>query len=89
MIVVDEKQGSVSEIQTALHHCLADSYRRFAVDPFVVTENALHEALSKRSPFLRMVAREGKVLYMKNAKSDWLRQAKEEMATAHDLCRLG
>lgn len=85
MIVVDEKHGSVSKIQTVLHRCLADSYKRFAVDPFVVTENALHEAFSRRSPFLRMVAREGKVLYMKNAEHEWLRQAQEEMATAEYL----
>jgi HEPN domain-containing protein/predicted nucleotidyltransferase len=85
MIVIDEKQASVSETQMVVHRCLAGCYSRFAVDPFVVALNALHQISSRKSPFLRMIAREGKVLYMKDADREWLRQAQEELDTADYL----
>ena len=85
MIVVDGKNESVSKTQMTLHQCLVGVYKQYAIDPFVVTESALKRAYSKRSPFLRMITREGKVLYMKNAEFEWSRQAQEETATAEYL----
>ena len=89
MIVVDDPQAAVSRVQMALHRCLADSYRHFAVDPLVVTQAAVQRGLAQNSPFLRMVAREGKVLYMKNAEHDWMHQAEEELKMAEYLFQGG
>ena len=89
MIVVDENQESVSQTQMTLHRCLAGFQKRYAVDAFVVTEASVSQGLSKNSPFLRMVAREGKVLYMKDAEQDWQRLAKEELAMADYLLKGG
>lgn len=85
MIVIDEKQSSVSDIQMAVHRCLSGCYRRFAVDPFVVTLDALHQVSSRKSPFLRMIVREGKVMYMKDADREWMHQAQEELDIADYL----
>jgi HEPN domain-containing protein len=85
MIVIDEKQASVPETQMVVHRCLAGCYSRFAVDPFVVALDALHRASSRKSPFLRMIAREGRVVYMKDADREWMRQAREELDTADYL----
>ena len=82
MIVVDERPESIPEFKMTLHRCLKDCYRRCAVDPMLVTREAVQRGLTENSPFLRMVAREGRVLYMKNAEQDWLRQAREELAMA-------
>ena len=67
MIVIDEKQASVPETQMVVHRCLAGCYSRFAVDPFVVALDTLHRVSSQKSPFLRMITREGRVVYMKDA----------------------
>jgi HEPN domain-containing protein len=85
MIVIDEKHASVSETQMVVHRCLAGCYRRFAVDPFVVALDALYQASSRKSPFLRMITREGKVVYMKDADREWMRQSQEELDTADYL----
>ena len=85
MIVIDEKQASVPETQMVVHRCLAGCYSRFAVDPFVVALEALHRVSSRKSPFLRMIAREGRVVYMKDADREWMRQAQEELDMADYL----
>jgi HEPN domain-containing protein/predicted nucleotidyltransferase len=82
MIVIDEKKASVPETQMVVHRCLAGCYSRFAVDPFVVALDTLHRVSSRKSPFLRMIAREGRVVYMKDADSEWMRQAQEELEMA-------
>lgn len=82
MIVIDDKQASVPETQMVVHRCLAGCYRRFAVDPFVVALDALHRSSSRTSPFLRMIAREGRLVYMKDADREWMRQAQEELDIA-------
>lgn len=85
MIVIDEKHASVPETQMVVHQCLAGCYSRFAVDPFVVALDALHQVSSRRSPFLRMIVREGRVVYMKDANREWIRQAQEELDMADYL----
>lgn len=85
MIVIDEKHASVPETQMVVHQCLAGCYSRFAVDPFVVALDALHQVSSRRSPFLRMIVREGRVIYMKDANREWIRQAQEELDMAEYL----
>jgi HEPN domain-containing protein len=85
LIVIDEKQASVPETQMLVHRCLSGCYSRFAVDPFVVALDALREVSSRKSPFLRMIVKEGRVLYMKDADREWMRQAREEMDMADYL----
>jgi HEPN domain-containing protein/predicted nucleotidyltransferase len=85
MIVIDEKQASIPETQMAVHRCLAGCYSRFAVDPFVVALDALHRVSTQNSPFLRMIIREGRVIHMKDADREWMRQAKEELDIADYL----
>ncbi len=87
MIVIDENYGSVPEIQMAVHRCLSSCYRQFAVDPFVVTRDALSRVSSQKSPFLRTIVREGRLVYMKDADREWMRQAREELDTANYLFR--
>lgn len=85
MIVVDERPEALPEFQMTLHRCLKDCYRRCAVDPMLVTREAVLRGLTENSPFLRMVAREGRVLYMKNAEQGWMRQAQDELEMADYL----
>ena len=74
LIVIDEQQASVPETQMLVHRCLSGCYSRFAVDPFVVALDALREVSSRKSPFLRMIVKEGRVLYMKDADREWIWQ---------------
>ncbi len=90
MIVVDDRIDPVSKLELALHRCLAETYRRFAVDPMIVTKSAVEHGLAEGSPFLRLVASEGKVLcYMKSAARDWKHEAKEELKMADYLLQGG
>uniref|UniRef100_A0A7C4MMP7 HEPN domain-containing protein n=1 Tax=Desulfatirhabdium butyrativorans TaxID=340467 RepID=A0A7C4MMP7_9BACT len=85
MIVVDGIQASVEETRMMVHQSLLECYRHVAVDPFVVTIDALYQASKRKHPFLRTIVREGKVVYMKDADRKWMHQAREELDMAEYL----
>jgi HEPN domain-containing protein len=85
LIVIDEKKASVPETQMVVHRCLAGCYSRFAVDPFVVALEALRQISTRKSPFFRMIVSEGRLIYMKDADRERMRQAQEELDIADYL----
>ena len=85
LVVVDDHALSVNDCQLAIYRKLKRLYKKFAIDPIVVTYSTLNETFFQASPFLHAIAREGRTLYMKNATQVWLDQAKEELDTAEYL----
>lgn len=62
---------------------------RIAIDPLVIDEATFSERLRSGSPFLSSLLREGRRLYMKNAQSSWMDDAREELRSAEYLARGG
>jgi len=85
LVVVDDHHLTVNECQLMLYRKLKRHYKKFTIDPFVVSYTSLNEVYFQGSPFLHTIAKEGRTLYMKNASKDWLEQAKEELNTAEYL----
>lgn len=62
---------------------------RIAIDPLVVDAATFRERFRRGSPFLSALVREGRRLYMKDAESEWLRDAREELRSADYLAQGG
>jgi len=85
LVVVEE--GSTGS--SALDAALRPFYKRIAVDPFVMPEGTFRDHFLRGSPFLRSVIREGRRLYMKNAESEWMKDARDELSAAEYLGKGG
>lgn len=89
LVVIDDLPDKVRDIHLLVSKCLKGFYKRFAIDPFIIPKSIFNEYYSKGSPFLRLILREGKVLYMRDAIAEWLRQAEEELNMALYLLKGG
>lgn len=75
---------SVSQVQL-LHQCLKIFYRKFSIDPVLVSIADLKRFHREGSPFVKLILAEGRSLYMKKAVEEWLRQSEEELRSAEYL----
>jgi HEPN domain-containing protein len=89
LVVIDDGPRTVQEVRLLLHKCLKRYYRKFSIDPFVIPLGMLNEYYAKGSPFLRLISRQGKILYMKDMIKQWFKQAEEELAMADYLLEGG
>ena len=85
LIIIDEKSRTTSDSSLVLHKCLKKFYTKFSIDPFVVPLSLFNEYYSRGSPFLRLVSKEGRALYMKNAVQEWVKQSEDELKMAEYL----
>lgn len=85
LIVIDDQPERVENINLLVHKCLKKFYREFAIDPFVVSKSVVREYYAQGSPFLRLIFKEGRPLYMRGATKDWLKQAEGELNMARYL----
>lgn len=51
---------------------------KYAIDAFIVDKERLRESFFKGNPFLRLIQREGKVIYMKESLTEWKELAAED-----------
>lgn len=84
LIVVKDEPDTVRKTLLTLSKKLKTFYCRYAVDPFVVTEKTFNEYFYQGSPFLQLIAKEGKTMYMKNFFNEWMQDARQEL----DMARL-
>lgn len=87
LIVTEDSSKTLTEINLMVNKCLKPFYKRFAIDPFIIPRSVLYEYHRKGSPFLRLILKEGKSLYMKDAVKEWLKQAKDELGMAKYLLK--
>lgn len=85
LVVSDDKSGHKVNSDILLHRCLKKFTRKFAVDQIILTKSLLNKYYYQGSPFLRMIYKEGRGLYMKGAEREWIKQAKEELDMAKYL----
>ena len=82
LVVTDDRSGTHSDSNLLLQKCLKKYYEKFAIDPFVVPRSLLNEYYLRGSPFLRLILKEGRLLYMKNITTEWIKQAQEDLNAA-------
>lgn len=89
LIVTDDNSRTNGNPDMVIHRCLKKFYRRFAIDPFVISLPLLTEYYFKGSPFLNLIYKEGRALYMRNALQEWLKQSEDELNMAEYLFKGG
>lgn len=87
LVVIEDDTKKSSEAYLMVNRCLKPFFKKFAIDPFVISQSILNEYHRKGSPFLRLILKEGRSLYMKDAVKEWLKQAKDELDMALYLLR--
>ncbi len=76
---------SNSKEEKRIKDSLKPFYRRHAIDAFTVSKGRLKELYFRGSPFLRLIQKEGKLIYMKNPLKQWLDSAKDDLEQAEYL----
>lgn len=89
LIVTDDHSYLTHNLDKIVYKTLHEFSSRFAIDPFIISLSKLREYFSNGSPFLRAVQKEGRVLYMKESIKEWMKQTREELATARYLLQGG
>lgn len=85
LVLFDEREGNSEDVQNLVNKSLRPYYKKFSVDPFILPLSKWYEYQKKGSPFLNLISREGKVLFMKDIVEEWAKQAKEELDMAEYL----
>jgi HEPN domain-containing protein len=81
LIIVDDMESSFNT-NLILHKCLKRYYKDFAVDPFVISASLFRGYYLQGSPFLKLILREGRPLYMRGILEEWFKQAEDELNMA-------
>lgn len=89
LIVTDDGSDKSGNQYLLLHKSLKRFYKNFDIEPFIVSQSLLNEYYFKGSPFLKIISKEGRTLYMKNAVKGWLKQSKEELNVSKYLFKGG
>jgi HEPN domain-containing protein/predicted nucleotidyltransferase len=85
LLIVTEGGGSEREVMNSLR----SYFDHYAIDHFLVTRGRLTELYRLGSPFLTLIQKEGRVLYMKDALKEWVAQAVEELRQGRYLFQGG
>jgi len=81
LLVVTERDGDDSSIRSVLKPL----GNRYAIDCFPASVDVLTGAFRRGSPFLALVQKEGRLLYMKETVKEWMAFAKEDLEQAFYL----
>ena len=81
IFVVTEQDEMLNKVS----NCLREYNNGFAIDYFVASRNMLTEKFREGSPFLRLIQKEGRVLFMKNSIKEWSGLASEDLRQAKYL----
>ncbi len=83
MLVVTEQE----EMRETVDLCLRDYSRLYPIDCFVASTRMLNEKFREGSPFLNLIQKEGRILYMKSTLNEWIDLAKEDFRQANYLLK--
>ena len=82
LIIIDDRIEPSDDINLLIHKCLKRYYKDFAIDPFIIPASHFKEYYFQGSPFLRLILREGRPLYMRGILEEWFKQAEDELNMA-------
>ena len=80
LVVTDQE-----EMHGEVGGCLRGYYKRFDFYDYVVSRNRVTEIFRQGSPFLRLIQKEGRVLYMEDSIKEWVELALEDFRQAEYL----
>ncbi len=83
MLIVTEQE----DMQETVDLCLRDYCSLFPIDYFVVSTRMVNEKFREGSPFLNLIQKEGKLLYMKSTLNEWIDLAREDFRQATYLLK--
>lgn len=89
LIVVDDSEVDLQRLDAAARRCLHPFAEQFGIDHFILPHSLLRQRFLEGSPFLRLIQREGRCLYMKDAIRQWFDHAREDLAMAELLFETG
>jgi len=81
LLVVTEQDGMYERVGASLR----EFYRRFSIDYLVATADAITQEFRKGSPFLAIVQKEGRLLFMRDSVKEWVQLANEDLRQAEYL----
>lgn len=81
VLVVTEEEDMNAEVSG----CLRDYQKRFGIDYFVASIDMITSSFREGSPFLNLIQKEGRILYMKNSRKEWIELAQEDLRQAEYL----
>ncbi len=84
LLVVGRKKDRERIIRT-----LYPYYKKYSIDVLTVSRAELKKLLSRGSPFLRKIQKEGRLIYMKGALKYWKRSSEEDLRQAEYLIEGG
>ena len=83
ILVVTDKD----DMGDSINRSLRDFYKRFAIDYFIISFDTLNREFRKGSPFLRLIQKEGRALYVKESLEKWREYAREDFNQAKYLLK--
>ena len=89
LIITDDRSSTGDNPSLVLQKGLKKLYRKFPIDPFIIPKSLLFEYYSKGSPFLNLISKEGRALYMRDSVKEWLHQSEDEYKMEAGLLPLG
>jgi predicted nucleotidyltransferase len=63
LILIDDRERNIEDAGFLVQHSLKPFYKKFSIDPFVVSLSKWREYQKKGSPFLQLISRERRMLY--------------------------
>ena len=89
IFVITNSQLNQKEEYRLLYGALKRFRKRFGIDQFIIQADSFKKLYNAGSPFLSLITKEGRVLYMKEAVKEWLKQSKSELDMARVLLKAG
>jgi HEPN domain-containing protein/predicted nucleotidyltransferase len=89
LVITDDRSSTGDNPSLVLQKGLKKFYRKFPIDPFIIPRSLLFEYYSKGSPFLNLISKEGRALYMRDSVKEWLHQSEDEYKMAEYLSKGG
>lgn len=89
LLIVTDDGYNQQDLAMRVHRVLKKHYKKFSIEPFVVPLSLFAEYYEKGSPFLRAILKQGRLIYMKDAVKDWIKQAEDERNMAGYLLKGG
>ena len=83
ILIVTEQENMQEKVSV----CLRDYCKLFPIDYVVASTRMLNEKFRTGSPFLNLIQREGRILYMKGTLNEWIDLAKEDLRQATYLLK--
>jgi HEPN domain-containing protein/predicted nucleotidyltransferase len=87
LIIVEDTTETIADLSVRLGKSLRRFYKKFDIDPFIIRHSLFSEYQRKGSPFLKLISKEGRSLYMKNAVQEWVKQSIDELDIAKYLLK--